>query len=140
MKDFLSFKYGDNFFAISSNRVQKVSKDITYTKVPGSKKYIAGIFQLNGIIITLLNLGILLNLKNTPKQLKNCIILKKNYNDYLGILTNSIEDIFKVNTVNEELPSTLNYMNTKFLNGIIKKDKKIILELNIDTILSIWEG
>ena len=58
------FKIREEFFGVEASKVLSINDMMSVTKVPNEPKYIKGLINLRGIIISLLDISILLNLSS----------------------------------------------------------------------------
>ena len=92
-----------------------------YTTVPGSSSHLLGIYNLRGRPVTLLNLQA--NIPEDPKV----IILKKD-EDYLGLVVESVEDIFSIYSQDKFPCPTL--FKSEQENRLSKAVKEIVIVNN----------
>jgi len=74
---YLVFFSGDEFYAISSRKVVEVAPTLPVTVLPNAPEWLLGIANLRGEVISVLNLSILLEKKNSkPAPKPKFIILR----------------------------------------------------------------
>ena len=62
------FRLGEEHFAVETERVTGINDMMTVTRVPKAPSYIKGLINLRGSIKSLVDINLLLNLKDDTKQ------------------------------------------------------------------------
>ncbi len=134
---YISFNLSDDYYCIELSFVKEVLKDTTITRVPGTPAFIAGIMNLRGDYITVLNLKKFLNLPQNVKALdKNPVIIVKCNELKLALLIDKINELFEFQQ-DETVENGDGYYSQELVyNGLlytvlnvdkITSDKKIII-------------
>lgn len=96
-KKLVSFNLNEDLYCIPLEYVKEVLKDTSITKVPGTPEFIAGIMNLRGDYITVLNMKKFLNIPETTQvqSSKNPVIILSNNDMDLAILIDRINELFE---------------------------------------------
>ncbi len=75
----LSFRVAGKLFGIEITEVKEINRNVEYATVPRAAKYIVGLFNMRGQIVTLFNLATILGLADSGERSGRvtCIILKQ---------------------------------------------------------------
>ena len=129
---FISFKLGDEYFAISVSKVLNILQLVQITKVPTAPEYMKGVIDIR------MKFGM------DPIQYKrDTVILVLNVqieNEKVdaGILVDSVKEVFEIKQ--EEVmppPGIGSKYKSKFIDGIYKmSDDRFVMLLDIDKIFS----
>ena len=96
----ISFNLNDDLYCISLDVLKEVMKDTIITKVPGTPDFIAGIMNLRGDYITVLDVKKFLNLDTTGKteerKDKTPVIIVSSNDMELALLIDKINELFEV--------------------------------------------
>jgi len=96
----ISFNLNDDLYCISLDVLKEVMKDTTITKVPGTPDFIAGIMNLRGDYITVLDVKKFLNLNSTDKteetKEKTPVIIVRSNDMEIALLIDKINELFEV--------------------------------------------
>ena len=94
----ISFNLNDDLYCISLDSLKEVMKDTTITKVPGTPDFIAGIMNLRGDYITVLDLKTFLNLEKKQKSdTDKTPVIIVSYNDMeLALMIDRINELFEM--------------------------------------------
>lgn len=129
------FTLGDQYYALRTDKVEEISKNIAITKVPNSPIWIEGIINLRGNVVSLINLSKLL--QQEDNLCYNNIIIVHNQEEKVGIL---VKDVIEVVDIAEEDIQNINHDSTDGILGIIRIDGRIINIIDMDILLSKNEG
>ena len=126
---YLTFWTDGQLFAIPISDVVQIVQIQSITLVPEFPPYAKGIINLRGSVIPIIDV---------PYNDHNCIIITSIYNRLVGFVVEKIEEVTPI--PNEEIsppPQMSHDFTTTFLTGIGKHDKKVILLLDTQKILSL---
>jgi len=134
----LSLLADGELFAVDVTMVQKVVRNLAFTPIPAAPRTVAGIANIKGGIVTLLNLTELLGRKRN-EQAVNAVIFKSftNENDQMGLLMDQPGDLIDIDE-NKILPPPLSEeKEEKFcISGIAEVEGKLYRIINIDEIIN----
>jgi purine-binding chemotaxis protein CheW len=143
-KSFITIKIGEYLFGIDLIHVREVNRFIDITPVALAPEFVAGLMNLRGQIVTVIDPGIKLHMeKRKVSKTSRCVILKTNtedstitLKDILGILVDSIGDIFTVNDSEiEPSPPNVGEIDEQLISGIAKLDNELLIILKLEALL-----
>ncbi len=129
------FTLSDQYYAISTKNVEEISKNINITKVPNAPKWVEGLVNLRGNVVTLINLSKLL--QQEESLCYNNIIIVQNQEEKVAIL---VEDVIEVVNIEEEDIQMVLEENTDGIVGIVRLKDRIINIIDINMLISKNEG
>ena len=129
------FTLNDRHYAISTDMVEEISKQIPSTNVPNSPDWVEGIINLRGNVVTLLNLSKLL--QQDDSICYNNIIIISNNDEKIGLM---VQEVLQVLDIEPEDIQTLNSDEDDGMLGIVQIGEEIIDILEIEKLLSKNEG
>ena len=99
------FKIREEFFGVEASKVLSINDMMTITKVPNAPSYIKGLINLRGIIISLFDISILLNLDhrsydNVSLNDSSVIILDIEFEE-IGIIVDKVDEVVDIKGVLE---------------------------------------
>ncbi|MGQ9855544.1 MAG: chemotaxis protein CheW [Fervidobacterium sp.] len=129
----LVFKALNQEMAIDVEMVEIVIEKTEITPVPRARKIIEGVINLRGKIVPVISLPLLLS-SNAESNYKKIIIVKIEDVEF-GLMVDEVIGVLRTNS--HELETNLGKMNTygKKAKGLIKKDMRLIVYLNLEEIL-----
>lgn len=124
------FTLSDKHYAITTDNVNEITKQIQVTMVPNSPAWVEGLINLRGNVITLLNLSKLLH--QTVSLCYNNIIILNINEEKIGLMVEDVDQILDINSEDIQKLST-DSMNE--ILGIIKIDEVIINIIDIEILM-----
>jgi purine-binding chemotaxis protein CheW len=124
-----TFYVGDALCGMDILKVQEINKLMQMTKVPQAPDYVVGILNLRGQIVTIIDLGLKLGLRN---------IIVNSAGAHVGLLVRKISDVVSADMERSELaPANMRGIQGEYFTGVYKTDTNLIGILNVDKVLSL---
>ncbi len=139
---YISFKLGEEFFAISVSKVLNIQQVVKITKVPTAPEYMKGVINLRGTVLPIIDIRMKFGMEPIEYK-RDTVILVLNVqinNETVdtGILVDSVKEVFEI-TKEELLPPPgmgAKYKN-KFIEAMYKtNDEQFVMILDIDKVFS----
>ena len=140
MKKILTFYVGGELFGIDVNLVKEITRNIEYTPLLNGKKYIKGLMNLRGNIVTIFDLELILGKKIDNEVTKlQCIVLKaEDDNEQLGFLVDRTEDVLEIKKESFcELPEDVVEAKGNYISSVIKGQGELLKILDFHKIFQI---
>lgn len=137
----LSFHLADEEYAVDILRVQEIRGWGKVTRIPRMPDYVQGVLNLRGAVVPVIDLRLRFGLESIAYGPTTVIIIVsvngEEKNRDMGIVVDAVSDVYALEP-NElkpapEFGSTL---QDHFLKGLISKEEKMIIVLDIDRILN----
>lgn len=129
------FTLGDKYYALETDNVEEISRDINITKVPNAPEWVEGIINVRGNVITLTNLYKLL--QEEEDICYNNIIMVRNEEEMIGVLVKEIKEV--VNIKKEDIQS-LDGESKNGILGIVRIKEEIVNIIDMDILFAKNEG
>lgn len=140
---FLSFILRDEFFAVEIFKVREVLDVTTLTRIPRMPQYLAGVINLRGTVVPVMDLGLKLGMGEIVRGVATCIMIMEirvpgEHNDVLmGVLTDAVQEVLELPAEDiEPVPKMGVNLNTDFIKGMGRQGERFMILLDIDKILS----
>lgn len=131
------FKIGSGHYSVPVLDVQEVIKPQTVTPVPLSPNYVRGLINLRGQIVTSISLRTLFGLPESNSEDYMNIIVRSGDSLY-ALIVDEILDVIDVDTRTfEKTPETLDDKIRKYIGGVYKQEKRLLILLDLNKILNI---
>lgn len=137
----LTFKLGEEIFAVDIMSVREVLDFTKITKVPQTPEFMRGVINLRGNVVSVIDLKLKFGMEKTVQTVNTCIIIVEVLIDgektVLGALADSVQEVveFEGSQI-EDAPKIGTRLNTEFINGMAKKNDDFVIILNIDKVFS----
>lgn len=133
----LIFSINGEYYATDIMEVERILGYEEPTKLPDSPIFVEGVINYEGNILPIISLGKKFGLSSNEKGKDSKIIVAKQDNSKLGIIVDVVSEVKDVSLKNIENPPEIAYgISKRYIKGLIKLDKKIIIFLNLGTILT----
>lgn len=138
---FLTFRLGEETFALEIGKVREVLDFTTVTRVPNMPGYMCGVINLRGRVVPVVDLRTKFGLSELSEGEGTCIIISEirmeGEETIAGALADSVQEVLDLEAEEIESPPSLgNRLNTAFIRGIGKKGERFIIILDIDRVFS----
>lgn len=141
---YLSFKLGDEIYALEITKVREVLDFTRVTKVPQTPPFMKGVINLRGGVVPVVDLRLKFGMSAIEQTVDTCIIIVEITVDgeqtLLGALADQVQEVMELDPSQIEPPPKLGTrLDTDFITGMGKQDDRFIIILNIEKIFSIDE-
>ncbi len=137
----VTFQLGNEIYGIDIMDVKEIVKIQEIRPIPNAPSYVAGILNLRGNIIPIINLHVRFNLKKPDlseedKLLSGIIIIDVD-NMQIGII---IDKVAKVMTVEvdsiQQPPQLISGIGAEYIQGVVNEDGRYLIILDIRRLFS----
>lgn len=140
----LTFRLGEEIYAVEVAKVKSVLDLIKITKVPRTPDFMRGVINLRGSVVPIIDFRLKLGMAKTEQTLDTCIIvLEVGFEGQileLGALADAVHEVIELNSDMIEPPPTIGTkLNTEFIKGMGKQKEDFIIILDIDKVFSAEE-
>lgn len=144
LRQYLTFKLGEEVFALDVSQVREILDYIKITKVPQTPEYMCGVINLRGSVVPVIDMRLKFGLAKIEATVNTCIVVVEvnieNEKTVLGVLVDSVQEVFELEPEDIEAPPKIGtHLKTEFIKGMGKRDDKFIIILDIDKIFSASE-
>ena len=138
---YLTYKLGDEVFALDITKVREVLDFTTITKVPRTPEFMRGVINLRGSVVPVVDLRLKFGMSRTDKTVNTCIIITEVTVDgdttVLGALADSVQEVIVLEPGGISAPPKIGTkLRTEFIKGMGKQDDHFIIILDIDKVFS----
>lgn len=141
---YLTFRLGDELFAIDVGQVREVLEMETITAVPNALEFMRGIINVRGSVVPVVDLRAKFGMSAIENTVHTRVVVMELDLDgevnVLGALADSVHEVIELNPDTIEPPPRLgNRWRSQFIKGVGKRDERFILILDIDKVFSLEE-
>ncbi|GAB4487890.1 MAG: chemotaxis protein CheW [Thermodesulfovibrionales bacterium] len=141
---FLTYKLGEEIFALEISKVREVLDFTTITKVPRTPEFMRGVINLRGNVVPVVDLRLKFGMTATEQTVNTCIIIVEVEMDgettILGALADSVQEVMELDPGQiEPAPKIGTRLRTDFIKGMGKRDDQFVIILDIDKVFSAEE-
>jgi purine-binding chemotaxis protein CheW len=133
----LIFSINGESYATDIMEVERILGYEEPTKLPDAPDFVDGVINHEGNILPVISLAKRFNLPLSEIKDESKIIVAKQSSNKIGIIVDLVSEVRDVNTKTIETPPDIVAgISKRYIKGLIKIDKKIIIFLNLGTVLT----
>ena len=136
--EFVTFTTAGQLFGVPIGRVQDVFKPARITRVPLASAEIAGVLNLRGRIVTMVNLRRRLDLEKSESDRPSIAIGIEAKGESFGLLVDAVGEVLKLSTAERgSVPVNLDGKLAAVSAGVYRLDGQLLVVLDIDRVLDV---
>jgi purine-binding chemotaxis protein CheW len=137
---FLTFILGSEVYGIEILKVREIIGLMDITTVPQTPDYMKGVINLRGKVIPVIDLRLKFSMPEEDHTQETCVIVVEVNNTSIGIIVDSVSEVLDIKGGEiEDSPSFGQGIDTSFIMGLGKVKEKIVILLDIESVLSAEE-
>jgi purine-binding chemotaxis protein CheW len=142
---YMTFRLAQEEYGLEILRVREIIVLLDITRVPGTREFLRGVINLRGKVIPVVDLRLKFAMERVEPTAQSVIIVVQylhNQQDVtMGILVDEVVEVLDIHGDEIEPPPNFGAggINTNFLLGIGKAERRIIFLLNIGKVLNAEE-
>lgn len=141
---YLTFRLGDEVYALEITRVREVLDYTRVTKVPKTPDFMKGVINLRGGVVPVVDLRLKFGMTETVPTVDTCIIIVEVLVDdeqtLLGALADQVQEVLELEPSQIQPPPKIGTrLDTEFIRGMGKQNDDFIIILDIEKVFSIRE-
>ncbi|WP_408956086.1 chemotaxis protein CheW [Natroniella sp. ANB-PHB2] len=135
------FDIGSEKFGVKITKVHEIVRLKEITELPNSSKYMEGIINLRGDIVSVIDLRKRFNLEEIVDTNDTRIIVVDFEGQDVGLVVDNVSEVLHIKMKDVDLPpKSMAGIKEDYLKGIVKVDDDIIILLDLDNLLSSKEN
>jgi len=136
---YLTFKLGDEIFALDVAEVREILDFTSVTKVPRTPSFMRGVINLRGSVVPVMDLRLKFGMSSTEQTVNSCIIVvEMNMGEdqvVIGVLADAVQEVVDLEPEQiEPAPRIGTKMSMDFILGMGKHNGTFMMILDIDKI------
>jgi len=145
LTQYLTFVLNDETYGIDILKIREIIDYGNITKVPMMPGYIAGVINLRGSVVPVVDLALRFSENMSTKTKRSSIVIIEILDDEqqkleIGVTVDVVNEVLDISTADiEPAPSFGTKIRTDFISGMGKVNNKMLVLLNTDNILAIEE-
>jgi len=141
---YLTFRLGNEEYAVQVLRVREIMGIQEITAVPQTPSYVKGVINLRGRVIPVIDLRLKFGLPEIEYTQRTCIIVAQIESQagklQIGVIVDCVSEVLTLQGTDiEDTPDFGSGVDTNYLLGMAKIKGKVKILLDIDKVLSAQE-
>jgi len=138
---YLTFRLGEELFALDIVKVREVLDFTNATKVPQTPDYMRGVINLRGGVVPVVDLRIKFGMPVAETTVNTCVIIVEvdigADRVIMGAIADAVQEVLDLEPDEIEPPPKIGaQLNTEFIRGIGKHSDRFIIILDIDKVFT----
>jgi len=141
---FLTFRLGEEVFALEIGQVREVLDFSPITRVPRLPTFMRGVINLRGAVVPVVDLRVKFGMPAAERTVNTCIIIAEvsvgGERSMLGALADSVQEVVELGPEQVEPPPRLGTsVSTEFIRGMGRHGEGFVIVLDIDRVFAAEE-
>ena len=139
---YMTFKLGNEIFAIGVGQVREVLEVSRITRVPTAPAYMRGVVNVRGQATPVVDLRLKFGLAEAATTERTCIVvvqvrLPSGGSTQMGLVVDDVEEVLNITPADiEETPDFGSQIDTRYILGMAKIKGSVKALLDIDRVIS----
>jgi len=144
--EYLTFSLADEEYGVDILRVQELRGWEPVTRIPNSPEYVKGVLNLRGAIVPVIDLRVRFNLPIEEYSSLTVVIVlsvkdkQDGHERIISVVVDEISDVVKAKF--NEIQTTPKFgsaLDTEYISGLADAGGKMLMLLDVDTMLNVSE-
>lgn len=132
-----TFVVGNSLCALDASAIQEVIRVNSVTPVRHAPDQVAGVMNLRGKVVTLIDLGLILGFGKSVVTRESRVFIVEDRNESIGVLVDSVAEVVEVEVGGEEsLPINIPAAQARYFKGVCRAGGNVIALLNTGEVLN----
>lgn len=141
---YLTFKLGEENYAVDVANIREILDCTTITKVPRAPEFMRGVINLRGSVVPVVDMRLKFGMSRSENPVNSCIIVVEMLLDdeiiLVGALADSVQEVLELEPERiEPAPKIGAALNAEFIRGMGKNNEQFIMILDMDKVFSFGE-
>ncbi len=135
--EYVTFYVGNILIGADIRQVEEINRHVEVTTVPHAPKFVWGVINLRGDVVTVVDLRTILGLPpaEISKQTRNVVV--RSNGEQIGLLVDQIADVVKARAGEiDPPPANVGGVEGRFFKGVCKLETELLIILDIDAALA----
>jgi purine-binding chemotaxis protein CheW len=130
------FKVGDTHYALPASEVVKMESYTTATPVPGAAQYVAGLVQIHGRVIPVIDLRARFGLPPIDRGIDARVIVVKDGERQVGLLADVAREVMKLDE-NEFAPppDVVKDQANGFVSKVARAGQRMLMQIDFSRVI-----
>ena len=136
-KQLVIFELGAEHFGIDIASVEGINKMLDITKIPKAPGYMLGITNLRGSVLPVIDLQKRFGMAEQEQTSETRIVVANMDGVKIGMVVSAVSEVLTIeDKVIEPPPPMVSNINSEFIIGVAKIDKRLVIMLDLAKVLT----
>ena len=135
------FKVADADYALRASDVLHMESYSGATKVPGTASYVAGIVQIRGHVVPVVDVRARFGLPPAELTLDSRVVVGQSKDRTVGLLVDSAREVLRIPPEQfKAAPEVVSHDTKGFIKGVAQADKRLVMLLDFAKVIGETEA
>lgn len=131
------FKVGDADYVLPASEVVQMESFTQATQVPGAPPYVAGLVQIRGKVIPVINLRARFGLPPIAYSLESRIVVVSDGQRTVGLLADSAREVLRIAPEDfHSPPEIISQQATGFVSQVAQAGKRLVMRIDFTKVIA----
>lgn len=142
---YLTFMSGGDMFAIGILAIKEIIEYGNLTSVPMMPNFVRGVINVRGAVVPVIDLAVRFGRKTSQATRRSCIVIVEakapdGEQQDIGVMVDAVSAVMEIPAREIEPPPSFGArIRVDFISGMAKVEKKFVIALDVDRVLSVEE-
>lgn len=134
--EYVTFRVGDALVGVDICQVEEINRLVEVTSVPHAPKYIRGVINLRGDVVTVVDLRTVFGMVPVELSSQTRTVIVRSRDEQIGLLVDRIGDVVKARSdALDPPPANLGGLDGRLFKGVYKLEKELLVVLDVEAAL-----
>ena len=139
-EEFLSFRLGDEEYAIDILKVQEIRAHEAVTRIANAPAYLKGVINLRGQIVAIVDLRVKLSMERVEVDASTVVIILNIAGRVIGMVVDAVSDVVALAPDQiRPAPAFGNLVDASFIRGIAPVEERLLILVDIARLMTSGE-
>ena len=139
-EEFLSFRLGDEEYAIDILKVQEIRAHEAVTRIANAPAYLKGVINLRGQIVAIVDLRVKLSMARVEVNASTVVIILNIAGRVIGMVVDAVSDVVALAPDQiRPAPAFGNVVDATFIRGIAPVEDRMLILVDIARLMTSGE-
>lgn len=138
---YLTFELASEQYGVEILRVKEIIGYQQPTHIPRTPEFVLGVLNLRGVIIPVIDLRTKLDMSSHTIDDQSAIVIATLHEASIGFVVDRVQDVANISEEDiGEAPQFGGEIDTTFLKGVAKSEKRVVMILDLEKIFDANEA
>jgi purine-binding chemotaxis protein CheW len=136
--DYVTMYVGDMLLGIDIAVADEINRHVDVTPVPHAPKFVRGVLNLRGEVVTVVDLRMILGLPPTEGSSGARTVIVRSEGEQIGLRVDRVADVVRAKSDQiAAVPPNLNGLDGRFFKGVFQLASELLVVLDIQVALAV---
>lgn len=132
----VAFRVGDSTYVLPASSIVQMESFNGATRVPGTPEYVAGLVQVRGSVVPVVDLRARFKLPPVEATLDTRIVVVEREKRRVALLVDSARDILKIDPASfEPPPAVVAAQSAHFIRSVARIGERLVMLIDCDRVI-----